>query len=179
MNGKIVDIVRTFEGKFRVTFEVDSVNELNGLTGMLHIIVKRVSTKRSLTANAYFHVLVGEIAEAQRPPISKARAKNILLGRYGQREIINDGQLKISVRSDIDMLEREDLHVVPVGHGYVNDTEFTHYAIVRGSHTYTTREMAMLIDGTVEEAKALGIPTMTPRELEHIKSLWKGYPDGT
>ena len=29
MNGKIVDIIRTFEKNFRVTFEVDSIDELN------------------------------------------------------------------------------------------------------------------------------------------------------
>ena len=171
MNGKIVDIIRTFEQKFRVTFEVDSVDELNGLEGFLNITVKKLSKKRSLNANAYFHVLVGKIAEALH--ISKARAKNILLGKYGQREFDSKGQLIISVRSDIDLLEREDLHCVIVGYGKVNDTDFTHYAIVRPSHTYDSMEMAALIDGTVQDAKELGIPTMTPNEIARMKELWK------
>lgn len=173
MNGKIVDIVRTFEKKFRVTFEVDSIDELNGLDGFLYITVKKLAKKRSLNANAYFHVLVGKIAEAQNPPISKARAKNILLGQYGQRELTDSGQLIISVRSDIDLLEREDIHCVAVGYGKVNNTDFTHWAIIKPSHTYDSREMATLIDGTVEEAKELGIPTMTPDEIARMKELWK------
>lgn len=174
MNGRVVDIIQTFEKRYRVTFEVDSIDELNGLEGFLYITVKKLGKRRSLNANAYFHVLVGKIAESMKPPISKARAKNILLGRYGQREFTEDGQLIISVRSDIDLLEREDLHCVIVGHGTVNNTEFTHWAIIKPSHTYDSMEMAALIDGTVEEAKELGIATITPAEIEHMKSLWGG-----
>lgn len=172
MNGKIVDIVRTFEKKFRVTFEVDSIDELNGLEGFLYITVKKLSKRRSLNANAYFHLLVGKIADALDPPISKARAKNILLGKYGQREIDKNGPLIISVRSDIDLLEREDIHCVPVGYGKVNDTEFTHWAIIKPSHTYDSLEMSRLIDGTVEDAKELGIPTLSENEIKHMEQLW-------
>ena len=170
MNGKIVDIFKTYEGKFRVTFEVDSIDELNGLTGMVQIVIKKLSKHRSLNANAYFHVLVGKIAEKLH--ISKTRAKNELLGKYGQRELTDSGQLIISVRSDIDMMEREDLHCISVGYGKVNDTEFTHWAIVRPSHTYDNLEMNSLITGTVDEAKELGIETLTPIELERMKQTW-------
>lgn len=171
MNGKIIDIVRTFEQKFRVTFEVDSIDELNGLEGFLYITVKKLGKRRSLNANAYFHLLVGKIAEKLH--ISKARAKNELLGRYGQREFTDKGQMIISVRSDIDLMEREDIHCAIVGYGKVNDTDFTHWAIVRGSHTYDSLEMAALLDGTVEEAKELGIPTLSPDEIRHMENLWK------
>ena len=170
MQGRIVDIVRTFEKKFRVTFEVDSIDELNGLEGFLNITVKKLSKKRSLNANAYFHLLVGKIADKLH--ISKARAKNELLGRYGQREFTDKGQLIISVRSDIDLMEREDLHCVIVGYGKVNDTDFTHWAVIKPSHTYDSMEMSALIDGTVEDAKELGIETMSPDEIERMKSLW-------
>ena len=33
-------------------------------------------------------------------------------------------------------------------------------------------EMSMIIDDTVNEAKELGIETMTPKEIERLKSLW-------
>ena len=69
MNGTIVDILKTFDGKYRVTFETDCIDELNGLDGMIQISAKKVTHKRSLNANAYFHVLVGKIADAQKPPI--------------------------------------------------------------------------------------------------------------
>ena len=170
MIGRIVDIIRTYEGKFRVTFETDSIDEINGLEGRLNFVIKKVTHKRSLNANAYFHVLVGKIAEKLN--CSKARAKNEMLGRYGQREMTDKGQLIISVRSDIDMMEREDLHCVRVGYGRVNGVEFTHWALVRGSHTYDNLEMNALITGTVDEAKELGIEVLSPDEIERLKATW-------
>ena len=177
MNGKIVDIVRTFEGKFRVTFEVDSVDELNGLEGELNISVKKLRGKRSLNANAYFHVLVGKIAEKNHT--SKAFAKNLLMARYGQEEIINGDRYIISALSGIPMAEREDIHVKAIGYGTVNNKEFTHYCVLKPTHEYDSLEMSVLIDGTVDEAKALGIPTMTPSEIEHMKEIWKANSQTT
>lgn len=171
MNGTINDITRSLSGAFRITFEVDAIDEVRGMENSnLTITVKKSSRKRSLNANAYFHVLVGKIAEALH--ISKAMAKNILLAKYGQREITDSGYLIISIRSDVDMQEREDIHTAPVGYGTANGHDFTHYAVLRGSHTYDNFEMRALIDGTVEEAKALGIETATPEELERIKQTW-------
>ena len=171
MNGKIVDIIRTFENRFRVTFEVDSIDELNGLDGMLSIIVKRISKKRSLNANAYFHLLVGKIAEKNHT--SKARCKNLLMARYGQEEMIDGKRYVISVDSSIPICEREDIHCKAIGYGWVNEKEFTHYCVLRPTHEYDSAEMAHLIDGTVEEAKELGIQTLSENEILHMEQLWK------
>lgn len=48
---------------------------------------------------------------------------------------------------------------------------------MRGSHTYNTAEMSKLIDGTVSEAKELGIETMTPDQIEEMKQKW-GFKHG-
>lgn len=173
MVGKIVECSRSLAGKPRITFEVDSFDEIRGMEEKeVSIEVKISRNKRSLNANAYFHVLVGKIAEKVK--ISKTRAKNIMLGKYGQREILDDGPFMISVKESIDMLEREDIHCVPVGHGEVNGKDFTHWAIIRPSHEYDTKEMAELIDGTIEDAKELGIETLSPAELERMKAAWQG-----
>lgn len=171
MNGTIVDIIRTFEKKYRVTFEVDSIDEINGLDGILNIEVKKARGKRSLNANAYFHLLVGKIAEKNHT--SKAFTKNLLMARYGQEEFVGGERYIISVLSSIPMGEREDIHTKAIGYGEVKGKEFTHYCVLRPTHEYDTKEMSVLIDGTVEEAKELGIPTMTPDEIERIKQLWK------
>ena len=171
MQGRIVDIVRTFEKKFRVTFEVDSIDELNGLDGFLNITVKKLSKKRSLNANAYFHLLVGKIAEKNHT--SKARTKNLLMARYGQEEMIEGKRYVISVDSSIPICEREDIHCKAIGYGFVNDKEFTHYCVLRPTHEYNSAEMAHLIDGTVEEAKELGIATLSENEIKHMEQLWK------
>lgn len=172
MVGKIVEYSRSLEGKPRVTFEVDAIDEIRGMEEKeVSIDVKISRNKRSLNANAYFHVLMGKIAEKLK--ISKQRAKNLLLAKYGQREILEDGPLIISILSNVDMLEREDIHCVPVGYGEVNGKDFTHWAVLKPSHEYDTKEMAELIDGTIEDAKELGIETLSPAELERMKAAWQ------
>ena len=66
------------------------------------------------------------------------------------------------------MWEQETLHAIPIRY----DGKATFYKIYRGSHTYDTKEMSVLIDGTVMEAKELGIETMTPAELAEMKARW-------
>lgn len=172
MTGRLKDISRSYDGKLRVMFEVDSIDELTGLEEKeLSIEVKNKARKRSLNANAYFHVLVGKIAD--KTQMSKPHAKNMLLGRYGQRWIENDSPLIISVISKCDMYEREDIHCIPVGYATLQGKEFTHWAVIRPSHDYNTAEMAALIDGTIQEAKDLGIETLPPAELERMMKAWR------
>ena len=40
--------------------------------------------------------------------------------------------------------------------------------MLRGSSTYNTREMSVLIDGVVTEAKELGIETLTPDQIKEM-----------
>ena len=51
--------------------------------------------------------------------------------------------------------------------------EFTHYKIFKGSSEYNTKEMAVLIDGIISEAKELDIETLPPVEVERLKEMWK------
>jgi hypothetical protein len=138
----------------------------------LSITIKKYRQKRSLDANSYFHVLVGKIADVLN--ISKPRSKNILIGRYGQPELLDDGSPAI-MKTNVPvskMLEQETLHCYPCGSKTENGQELTFYRIYRGSHTYDTKEMSILIDGTVEEAKDLGIETMTPDQINEMKQKW-------
>jgi len=124
--------------------------------------------QRSLNANAYFHKLVALIAE--KLGNSNAYQKNLLIRRYGQYEYI-DGQIPtVQIKSVYDsaMDQREDIHFNPIG---ING-EFTKYAIMRGSHTYDVKEMSRLIDGTVSEAKELGIETLTNDEIRRLEEAW-------
>ena len=66
------------------------------------------------------------------------------------------------------MWEQESIHCIPVKYEAVA----TFYKVYRGSHTYDTKEMSALIDGTVADAKELGIETATPNELMRMKQEW-------
>ena len=178
--GKLVNITRDFmTGKLNVTFQLNTepVEELNEFAKLdaIDIIAKKHRKKRSLDANAYFHVLVGKIADSMNPPISKTRAKNLLIGRYGQQEFLEDGTpvvLKTNISVD-QMLEQEFLHCFPCGCKTENGTVVIFYKVYRPSRTLDSKEMSILIDGTVQECKLLGIETIPPMELERMVSKWQ------
>jgi hypothetical protein len=67
------------------------------------------------------------------------------------------------------MIELESIHSIPVK--YVEDATF--YKIYRGSHTLDSKEMSILIEGTVADAKELGIDTMTPNQIERMVNAWR------
>lgn len=54
----------------------------------------------------------------------------------------------------------------------IDDTEYVKGLAYFGSSTYNTKEMSVLIDSIVCEAKELGIETATPEELERMKREW-------
>ncbi len=164
-------------GHWEITFDCDKdiTEEYQRLAGKdnLELTIKEHREKRSLDANAYFHVLVGKIADQQG--ISKARTKNMMICRYGQPIILEDGHYmiyKTNAPTDY-MWEQESIHAIPVKYDIENGNEVTFYKIYRGSHEYNSKEMSILIDGVVSEAKELGIETMTPNQIERMKAAWK------
>ena len=126
--------------------------------------IKEHKEKRSLTANAYAWSLIGKIADALRT--SKEGTYLTMLKRYGQSEIV-------SVLSSIDVTGYFK-YFEAVGKATLQGKEFTHYKIFKGSSEYDSREMAILIDGIISEAKDLDIETLPPREIERLKEMWNG-----
>lgn len=126
--------------------------------------IKEHKERRSLNANAYAWVLIGKIADLIR--LSKDEVYLAMLKSYGQSEIV-------SVVSEIDVSGYFKYYEV-FGESSLNGKDFTHYKIFKGSSEYDTKEMSILINGIVQEAKHLGIETMTPDELQRLKDNWKG-----
>lgn len=126
--------------------------------------IKPYRQKRSLNANAYAWVLINEMANVLRT--SKDEVYQEMLKRYGQSKVI-------SVLSEID-ISRFVKYYEEIGKGHVEGKEFTHYRCFIGSSEYDSREMAILIDGIVDEAKELGIDTLPTTAVERMKALWQG-----
>ena len=126
--------------------------------------------KRSLNANAFFHVLCQKIAEATHQSLTAV--KNQLLADYGQ---IDTGMGTVILRDDIDWKSIQYMHLLPTSATRTLDDGklYRGYWVVRGSHTYDTKEMTRLIEGAVTEAKELDIETMTPDELKRMMAAWK------
>lgn len=131
--------------------------------------IKKTRKKRSLNANAYAWELIGQIGDVLR--ISKDEVYLDMLKSYGQSHVV-------SVRSEIDV-SGYFRYYEAAGETTLNGKRFTHYRVYKGSSEYDTREMSVLIDGIVQEAKQLDIETLTPLELERLKDAWtdKGTGD--
>ena len=129
--------------------------------------------RRSLNANAYFHVLVERLSD--KIGISKIRAKNMMLERYGQKLYLQDGDIAVIKTNIPPEVAYEDPinHLSPIASKTENDKDVTFYTILRGSHTYNMSEMSYLINGVVSECKDQGIETLPPEELERMIEKWK------
>lgn len=135
--------------------------------------LKEHKEKRSLNANAYFWVLVGKIAKATHS--TNQTIHNALLRDYGQIDI-QDGVAQWVVLPETYKLTESDYLLATPNkvkmQSKKGEVQGIVYIRLRGSHTYNTEEMSRLIDGTVMEAKELGIETLTPLQLEEMKQKW-------
>ena len=123
--------------------------------------IKEYKEKRSLDQNAYAWKLITEIGNVLRK--SKEEVYLQMLKDYGQSEIV-------SILSSINP-KGYFKYYEAVGTGIVNNKEFTHYKIFKGSSELDSKEMSIFIDGIVQECKQLGISTLTPDEIAQLKFI--------
>lgn len=126
--------------------------------------IKRHREKRSLNANNYSWQLQTEIAKATNRSLTDIHNQMVL--DYGVVEVYSI--LKPAFESAKRMFDYFEV----LGEGTVNGKEFIHVKAGIGTHNYDSKEMARFIDGVVQEAKNLGIETMTPNELARLKAMW-------
>lgn len=127
---------------------------------------------RSLSANNYFHALITKIADSLR--ISKTEVHNLMIARYGQPDYIDDQIIYFILPDKIDANRLEGVHLKATSKTKVLDNGDLNrvYIVMRGSHTYNSREMAILIDGVISEAEQLGIDTITTTEKDKMLERW-------
>ena len=171
VTGRVKEITKDWKtDKLIISFLIDQLpSDLESLGGnTLDIIARRHQEKRSNNANSYFHVLCSKIAGKLGTSIT--HEKNRLIREYGCFEYFDGKIPTITMKPEYEdpMLDMDGLHVRVVSRDY----DSIRFGLMRGSHLYNTEEMSRLIDGTVEEAKELGIETMTPEALERMKALW-------
>lgn len=143
------------------TFEQDKQYEL---------ILKKRTRKRSLDANRYFWQLLDKMAD-----VLERRKEDLYLeyvkkcGPFKDFTLTEDEAKTFKVAWSM------------LGTGWpteqVDYDEDGEHIILRayyGSSRYNTKQMSRLIDMVVEDAKELGIETMTPDELSRLKGAWHG-----
>ena len=130
--------------------------------------------KRSLTSNSYYWVLLSKLADKLR--LSKSCVHNMMLRSYGQIEVL-DGKGVYIVVPDTEEAEKTALsadtyHIKPTSQVKKGNDGIMYrtYMLLRGSSTYNTKEMSILLDGLIAEAKEQGIETLPPHELERMRA---------
>lgn len=124
--------------------------------------IKEDRKKRSLTANAYFHVLCTKIAAALKTDIESVKKQ--MVRSYGAYADNDAGDpIIVTVPKGINI----ELYFNYPQWMYGDEKGDT-YMIFKPTHCMNTAEFARLIDATVDEAKALGIETLPPSELERL-----------
>lgn len=141
---------------------LEFVRELKPSPMSAHITAYR--KRRSLNANAYLWVLLQKIAEAVGT--DKDEVYIDMLGKYGiYTHIIVKEELVERIKSEWRLVKE-------LGEVTVKGKKGIQLQCYFGSSGYDTKEMSVLIDGVVSECRDLGIDTMTPAELDLLKSEW-------
>ncbi len=175
LKGKIIDINLDYvTHKPKVTIQLTNQNdiltdEFNKLQDeeLIDINLSKHREKRSLNANAYAWTLIGKIAEAV------GNTKEEVYKEY----IKNKGIYRI-VTIDSKAASTFITLWTEKGLGWICETSETKIAglvdviAYYGTSSYNTKQMANFIDFIVQEAKAQGIETLTPDELERLKNAW-------
>lgn len=171
------DLRQTYRGEWvlGVTLDKSSVRDAMNLCdrqkGVYDVEIKRHRERRSLTANAYFHLLCNKLAAAMN--VSNDEMKVFLVRLYGTLAQIDGHEIEIRIPKGAKV---EDYY--PYTEWLRGDALADYYAVYKQTHALNSKEFARLIDGTVVECKALGIETLPPEELERMYAQAdKGHAD--
>lgn len=172
LTGRLCEVSRDYITKkpmvkFLINEEPNGIEDFEGKD--LKIKVGKVTNPRSLDANAYFHVLCDKLR--QKLGISMAAMKNDLITSYGQIEWIDDG-VPSAIKSNIPFEKFRELEYPHFKYHSMSEDGNYMYVLYRGSHTYDTREMHLLLEGTIQECQEQGIETKTPDEIARLEALW-------
>ena len=136
--------------------------------GYVDLTIDKWSDKRSIQANAYFHVLVNEIAKATKSSMDDVKKQLVL--NYGTPARGSDGKyaaVKVPKNTDLDQFYKYYRHIG------TDENGLDMYILFKRTSDLNKEEMGRLITGTQDEAKALGIETLTPDELARMMNRYK------
>lgn len=171
------------EANLLVTVNKRCLADMPDTTKPMEIIIRPKKKRRSLSANSYCWVLCGAIArkigdgmrdvDVYRTAIRNAADDTMWIPARVPRARAKELQ---------DTWEANGLGwlAIPLGNHY---SPFSEFKLVKGSSVYDSRQMGRLIDELIEEAKNLGIETLTPDEKARLMMEWdspskgKGHSD--
>ena len=168
--GRITNISRDWQtGQFNISVSVNEPSAMNAINSIkdcekLSIKAVKYREKRSLDSNSYLWVILQKMADKLHR--DKWGLYLDMLGQYGVFTHI------IVKPHMVEKVKNEWRAVKELGEVSVNGTTGIQLQCYFGSSTYDTKEMSVLIDGVVSEARELGIETLPEEELRRMKEMW-------
>ena len=156
-----------------VQFEVEINDDLNKVSALqdkdlkgYELTIKKPRQK-SMTANSYMWRICDKIAH--RIGSTKEDVYRAAIREVG---VYDDVLVKTEAYEDFKRVW-EDGHlgyfVEPIG--MLNGEEYISVRTYYGSSNYNSQELSRVVDYIVDEAKGMGIETITDREMERLLSL--------
>ncbi len=157
---------REYSGEWVLSIRVDDVKTAQNLYDSLHdealdVDIRKHREKRSLTANAYFHVLCTKLAEKTGASIDEM--KRWLVRQYGTLATKDGQEIVITLPKGVNPID-----YYPYVEWLGADERGEIYALYKQTHVLNSQEFSRLVDGTVSECKALGIETLSAEELRRL-----------
>lgn len=167
ITGKAIDII---------TYLLDADKE-----ALWDLVRHKDKKKRSLSSNNYYWRLLEELAIKTKVP--KMKIHNLYLRQVGQTEKYGDKPVFMLLPDDDETEEQvllaESYHLAPRRETKkgLDGRTYRWYVLLKGSSSFNTEEMNMLVDLAVQDAREQGIEVLTPEELAHIRELEEANED--
>lgn len=129
--------------------------------------------KRTLTANAYFHVLAQQIANVIGSSLQEVKRSLVL--DYGVPDMDDNGEYLVAILPSAVAVEKYIEYPLMIGTVMMEDTEMTQYAVYKRTSEMNAREFGTLLDGAVYEAKSLGIETLDEIRLKDLMEHYEKH----
>lgn len=138
--------------------------------GAISLDCKKWRQRRSYDANAYLWVLIDKIAQ-------KTRQKPADVYRHAIKDIAGNSTI-VCVQDKAKEILMQQWQAKGLGWQVddMGESKLEGCSVLKlyyGSSVYDTQQMSALLDSVIDEAKELGIETLTPFELEGMKEAWR------
>ena len=174
MIAQLKDLTQSRGGEWIITLSTstDCREQFDELYGNpVNVEIKKASKKRSLNANAYAWVLIDKIAEKTGVKAVEVY-QNAILDIGGIADFYEMKETAYPAFKEMwqsGHLGRQ-AEIIP---GTTRPGRIMVKAY-KGSSDFDSAQMARLIDSLVQDAEALGIPTLTENELSKMINGWRG-----
>lgn len=172
MNGKLKDLMRDQGGNWIISFATreNPVSLFYRLKDHeVKVEISKASKHRSLSANNFAWALIDQIAEKMGITATEVYRNAIreiggISDFYGMKEEAYEDFCQIWTKGHLG----RQVEIIPgsTKKGWINVRAW------KSSSDFNSSQMARLIDSLIQDAEALGIPTIPDKDVERMVAQW-------